>query len=92
MRIIDRLQRITWFVMSRGDCGTQLFADDLLARLLDKSLAATLTEEGWQDADWLVRRQIHLVAQLLEQCAMDDVLRIESHSPVPDYISIYGYV
>src|SRR6201997_479651 len=37
-----------WFVIHHTDCGMQLFTDDIMAGLLDKSLeTATIDENGW---------------------------------------------
>lgn len=39
-----------WFVIHHSDCGMELFTDDIMAGLLDKSLeTAKMDEKGWHD-------------------------------------------
>ena len=76
----------------------QLFTDDVMAALLDKSLeTATIDAKGWHDAGrgpgsvhghfikW------HTFANL-EQSVVEDVARIRSHPLVPKRIPIYGFI
>src|SRR5258706_14600227 len=40
-----------WLVVHHTDCGMQLFTDDVMAGLLDKSLeTATIDKQGWHDS------------------------------------------
>ena len=87
-----------WFVIHHTDCGMQLFTDDIIAGLLEKSLeTATVNSEGWKDVGAgpgsVVGRFIkwHTIANP-EQSVVDDVLRIRSHPLVPKAIPIYGYI
>jgi carbonic anhydrase len=86
-----------WFVVHHSDCGMQLFTDDVIAGLLDKSLdTATIDSQGWHDVGrgpgsvhghfikW------HTIANL-EQSVVEDVARIRTHPLVPKRIPIYGY-
>jgi carbonic anhydrase len=87
-----------WLVVHHTDCGMQLFTDDVMAGLLDKSLeTATIDKQGWHDSGrgpgsvhghfvkW------HTIANL-EQSVVEDVARIRSHPLVPKRIPIYGYI
>jgi carbonic anhydrase len=87
-----------WFVVHHTDCGMQLFTDDILAGLLEKSLeTAVVNQNGWQDVGkgpgssagkfikWLAFGD-------LEQSVVDDVTRIRAHPLVPETIPIYGYI
>jgi carbonic anhydrase len=87
-----------WFVVHHTDCGMQLFTDDVMATLLDKSLeTATIDAQGWHDVGrgpgsvhghyikW------HTISNL-EQSVVEDVARIRSHPLVPNRIPIYGYI
>ncbi len=87
-----------WFVIHHTDCGMQLFTDEIIADLLDKSLeTATIDEKGWRDhgkgpgsvdghfIKW------HTIEDL-DASVVEDVARIRSHPLVPSNIPIYGYV
>jgi carbonic anhydrase len=87
-----------WFVVHHTDCGMQLFTDDILAGLLQKSLeTATVNQDGWQDvgkgpgssAGKFIKW--HTFTNL-EQSVVDDVARIRAHQLVPETIPIYGYI
>ncbi len=87
-----------WFVVHHTDCGMQLFTDDILAGLLEKSLeTATVTQDGWKDvgkgpgsfAGKFIKW--HTFTDL-EQSVVDDVARIRAHPLVPGTIPIYGYI
>jgi carbonic anhydrase len=86
-----------WFVVHHSDCGMQLFNDEIMSDLLDKSLeCATIDATGWHDhgkgpgsvhghfIKW--HTFIDLPASVVE-----DVVRIRSHPLVPGNIPIYGY-
>ena len=87
-----------WFVIHHTDCGMQLFTDDVMAGLLDRSLeTATIDEQGWHDhghgpgsvhghfVKW------HTFTDLAASVT-EDVARIRSHPLVPTSIPIYGHV
>jgi len=87
-----------WFVIHHTDCGMQLFTDEVMASLLEKSLeTATVDSNGWHDvgkgpgsvAGKFIKW--HTISNL-EQSVVDDVQRIRSHPLVPKSIPIYGYV
>jgi carbonic anhydrase len=87
-----------WFVIHHNDCGMELFTDDIIAGLLEKSLeTATVSSSGWQDVGKgpgsVVGRFVkwHTIANL-EQSVVDDVLRIRHHPLVPKSIPVYGYI
>ncbi|QBR70974.1 carbonic anhydrase [Beijerinckiaceae bacterium] len=86
-----------WFVIHHSDCGMQLFDDEIMSDLLEKSLeAATIDQSGWHDhghgpgsvhghyVKWHTFKD--LAASVVE-----DVKRIRSHPLVPRTIPIYGY-
>ena len=86
-----------WFVIHHTDCGMQLFTDDIIAGLLERSLdTAEIDANGWRDVGRgpgsVVGRFIkwHTFSDL-EQSVRDDVRRIRSHPLVPANIPIYGY-
>jgi carbonic anhydrase len=87
-----------WFVIHHTDCGMQLFTDDILAGLLERSLVtATLGTEGWKDVGAGPGSVVgkftkwHTIANL-EQSVVDDVARIRTHPLVPQSIPIYGFI
>src|SRR6202158_4997250 len=78
-----------WFVVHHTDCGMELFTDDVIAGLLDKSLeTATIDAQGWHDhghgpgsvhghfIKW------HTISDLAAS-VVEDVARIRSHPLVP---------
>lgn len=87
-----------WFVIHHTDCGMELFTDDIIAGLLEKSLeTATIDDKGWRDVGAgpgsVVGRYIkwHTINNLAGSVA-EDVARIRSHPLVPKSIPIYGYI
>lgn len=87
-----------WFVIHHTNCGMELFTDDVMSDLLQKSLkTATLDGKTWKDVGqgpgsvhgryvrWLTFRD-------LEASVVEDVERIRSHPLVPGEIPIYGYI
>lgn len=87
-----------WFVIHHTDCGMELFTDDIIAGLLEKSLeTATIDDKGWRDIGAgpgsVVGRYIkwHTITNLAGSVA-EDVARIRSHPLVPKAIPIYGYI
>jgi carbonic anhydrase len=87
-----------WFVVHHTNCGMELFTDDLIAGLLEKSLeTATIDDNGWRDtghgpgssAGHYIKW--HTIANNARS-VVDDVQRIRSHPLVPNTIPIYGYI
>jgi carbonic anhydrase len=87
-----------WFVIHHTDCGMELFTNETLGELLEKSLeTARLTDGGWvdvgskpgssagRDIDWLTFEDARA-------SVVDDVRRIREHPLVPKRIPIYGYI
>jgi len=87
-----------WFVVHHTDCGMELFTDDTIAGLLDKSLeTASIDAQGWHDhghgpgsvhghfIKW------HTISDLAGS-VVEDVARIRTHPLVPASIPIYGYI
>ncbi len=87
-----------WFVIHHTDCGMQLFTDDVIAGLLDKSLeTASIDAQGWHDhGQGPGSVHGHFVKWLtfddLAGSVAADVARIRSHPLVPHTIPIYGYI
>ena len=87
-----------WFVVHHTDCGMELFTNEIMSELLEKSLeTARLTGSGWVDIgskpgssvgrgiDWLTFEDARA-------SVVDDVRRIREHPLVPKRIPIYGYI
>jgi carbonic anhydrase len=87
-----------WFVIHHTNCGMELFTDEVMSDLLEKSLkTAVLDGKAWKDVGsgsgsvhgryvkWLTIRD-------LEGSVVEDVERIRSHPLVPGDIPIYGYI
>ena len=87
-----------WFVIHHTDCGMQTFTDEVMRRLLQKSLDTAALEKGtWRDVghgpgsvegefvDWLTIDD-------LEGSVVRDVQRLRAHPLVPRSIAIHGYV
>ena len=87
-----------WFVIHHTDCGMELFTNDTMPALLEKSLeTAKLTDGGWIDVgsepgssagheiDWLTFEDARA-------SVVDDVRRIREHPLVWKRIPIYGYI
>jgi len=87
-----------WFVIHHTNCGMELFCDEVMAELLDDSLAtAAFDGKNWSNPQhgggcaaahfikWhTIRSQ--------EENVLHDVLRIRQHPLVPRNIPIHGYV
>lgn len=86
-----------WFVIHHTDCGMETFTDDVMAELLDESLATARYDGGWENEqseggspeghyiDWLTIKD-----QL--QSIVDDVRRIRNHALVPPSVLIHGFL
>ncbi len=87
-----------WFVIHHTDCGMELFTDDIIRKLLSKSLAtATVDANGWRNveekggsfaADFIA----FLPFADLAGSVVEDVQRIKDHPLVPADIPVYGYI
>jgi carbonic anhydrase len=87
-----------WFVIHHTDCGMQLFTDDVMAGLLEKSLDTAKLDAGtWRDTGHgpgsVAGRFIkwHTFTNV-ERSVLEDVRRIREHSLVPSSIPVYGYI
>ena len=87
-----------WFVIHHTDCGMELFTDEIISDLLEKSLdTAKVDGNGWHDVGTsqgsTAGRYVkwHTIAHR-EKSVIEDVERIRNHPLVPRYIPIYGYV
>ncbi|PWT71260.1 MAG: carbonic anhydrase [Proteobacteria bacterium] len=87
-----------WFVIHHTDCGMQLFTDDVIAGLLEKSLdTAAIDDRGWRDVGTGPGSPLgkyikwHTIADLAGS-VVDDVARIRAHPLVPKRIPVYGYI
>ncbi|HRI54664.1 MAG TPA: carbonic anhydrase [Pseudomonadota bacterium] len=87
-----------WFVVHHSDCGMELFTDDIMSGLLEKSLeTATIDQNGWRDIGsgpgspegryikWHTFKDN-------PASVVEDVRRIREHRLVPAAIPIYGYI
>ena len=87
-----------FFVIHHTDCGMQLFNDDVMAGLLEKSLeTATIDSAGWHDVgagpgSALGKYIKWLTFGDLAASVVDDVARVRAHPLVPKRIPIYGYI
>ena len=87
-----------WFVIHHTNCGMELFTDDVISGLLEKSLeTATIDAQGWHDVGAgpgsSAGRYIkwHTIDNLAGS-VVDDVSRIRNHPLVPTNIPVYGYI
>jgi carbonic anhydrase len=88
-----------WFVIHHTNCGMELFTDEVMGGLLEKSLKTAVLDADmrWKDVGpgpgsiqgkyvkWLT------IANL-EASVVEDVQRIRSHPLVPGEIPIYGFI
>lgn len=87
-----------WFVIHHTNCGMELFTDDVMSGLLEKSLeTAKIDDKGWHDVGAGPGSTLgkfikwHTISDL-PRSVVDDVARIRSHPLVPKKIPIYGYI
>ncbi len=92
------LGTLEWFVIHHTDCGMELFTDDIISGLLEKSLeTARVDASGWHDVGTSpgssAGRYIkwHTFTNN-EQSVVEDVERIRAHPLVPKNIPVYGYI
>ena len=87
-----------WFVIHHTDCGMETFTNDIMSELLDSSLkTSSVDADGWHDsgdgsgsADGKYINWLTIKDQAVS--VTEDVIRIKSHSLVPDDIPVYGYI
>jgi len=92
------LGTLEWFVIHHTDCSMELFTDDIISGLLEKSLeTARVDASGWHDVGTgpgsSAGRYIkwHTFTNN-EKSVVEDVERIRSHPLVPKNIPVYGYI
>lgn len=87
-----------WFVVHHSDCGMELFTDEIMSGLLEKSLeTATIDASGWHDVG---RGPGSPEGRYIKwhtfkdnpASVVEDVQRIRAHQLVPKSIPIYGYI
>jgi carbonic anhydrase len=87
-----------WFVIHHTNCGMELFTDDVIRKLLSKSLkTATVDAKGWRNKEEKggsneARFMSFLTFSNLADSVTEDVDRIKSHPLVPKDIPVYGYI
>jgi len=87
-----------YFVIHHSDCGMELFTDDIMSGLLEKSLdTATIDASGWHDvgksAGSSAGRYVRwLTISDRNKAVVEDVQRIRAHPLIAKEIPIYGYV
>src|SRR5271168_2199647 len=87
-----------WFVIHHTDCGMELFTDEVMADLLERSLeTAQFDGKVWSNpkhghgASAGQYIKWHTIKDQ-PSSVVHDVRRIREHRLVPSYIPIYGYV
>jgi carbonic anhydrase len=92
------LGTLEWFVMHHTNCGMELFADEVIADLLDDDLGtASFDGKTWSNPH---HHGGHAAGHFIkwhtiksqETSVAQDVRRIREHPLVPKSIPIYGYV
>ena len=92
------LGTLEWFVIHHSDCGMELFCDEVMADLLDDSLAtAAFDGTAWSNpqhgggctAGHFVK---WLTIESQEESVYQDVKRIREHPLAPKNIPIYGFI
>lgn len=92
------LGTLEWFVVHHTNCGMELFSDEIMADLLDDSLATA----AFDGANWSNPKhgggcsgghflKWHTIKSQ-EESVLQDVKRIREHPLVPDDVPIYGYI
>ncbi|CAN2532249.1 Beta-carbonic+anhydrase+1 [Methylocapsa aurea] len=92
------LGTLEWFVIHHSDCGMELFCDEVMADLLDDSLATAAFDgttwtnpshgggcTGGHFVKWLT-------IESQEESVYQDVKRIREHPLAPKNIPIYGFI
>ncbi|BBU61953.1 carbonic anhydrase [Methylosinus sp. C49] len=92
------LGTLEWFVIHHSDCGMELFCDEVMADLLDDSLAtAAFDGTTWSNpqhgggctAGHFVK---WLTIESQEESVFQDVKRIRENPLTPKNIPIYGFI
>ncbi|TDX64882.1 carbonic anhydrase [Methylosinus sp. sav-2] len=92
------LGTLEWFVIHHSDCGMELFCDEVMADLLDDSLAtAAFDGTAWSNpqhgggctAGHFVK---WLTIESQEESVYQDVKRIRENPLTPKNIPIYGFI
>lgn len=92
------LGTLEYFVVHHSDCGMQLFTDDIISGLLEKSLdTAVIDDNGWRDVGQGPGSAAGRYVKWLtigdpQQAVVDDVRRIREHPLVAPEIPIHGYI
>ena len=87
-----------YFVVHHSDCGMELFTDDVISGLLEKSLdTARIDASGWHDVgdgpgSGAGRYVKWLTIADPKRSVVEDVQRIRSHPLIAPEIPIYGYI
>src|SRR4029077_7564188 len=87
-----------WFVVHHTNCGMELFTDEVIGGLLERSLeTAELNDHDWRDVGAgpgsIEGRYLKWLSfSDLEASVVEDVGRIRAPPLVPRRIPIYGYV
>jgi len=87
-----------WFVIHHTDCGMELFTDDIIRKLLSKSLkTSTADDMGWRNVEESggfdeAKFISFLTISDLADSVVEDVQRIKAHLLVPADIPVYGYI
>ncbi len=87
-----------WFVVHHTDCGMELFTDEIISGLLERSLeTATIDEQGWHDVGQgpgsTEGRYIKWHTFKDNAASVrEDVQRLRDHPLVPPHIPIHGYI
>jgi carbonic anhydrase len=87
-----------WFVIHHTNCGMELFTNDIMSDLLEKSLdTAVLEKSKWVDhghtkgscegryINWLTIKNQSI-------SVLEDIKRIKNHPLVPKSIEIWGFI
>ena len=86
-----------FFVVHHTDCGMQLFTDEIIRNLLERSLkTASIDSNGWKNVteeggSSEAKFVPFLTFKNLEDSVVEDVKRIRNHPLVPKDIPVYGY-
>lgn len=86
-----------WFVIHHTDCGMELFTNEIIRKLLLKSLDTATFDGVWKDTGTTAGSDAaekidFLTIGNLAGSVVEDVARIRNHPLVPPYIPIYGYI
>ena len=101
-KLVDPLHKLLgtleWFVIHHTNCGMELFADEVIADLLDDDLGTASFDgktwsnphhEGGHAAGHFIKW--HTIKNQ-ESSVVQDVRRIREHPLVPANVPVYGYV